>query len=835
MIEGRREHGDHVPPCLPVVLGLSPSPLSHRRRDQHVGRDLAHAIGPEHTDDRAQGIGACDAAEGRHDCARRARVRVIEHGDELPRGPVVAQLSEGRHRCESGGFGVVRDTTEQDRQRPRVAQVSERGEHRGAHVRVLIPGPTHQGHDRARIADAIEGLGGGDAHLGCGVAEPADHGDDHLGRPDGGEGVDRGVAHVHVGVAEGAHEGGHGALVTDASEGTGGARPHVGVRIVEPVEQVRHRLPQPHPSGRLGGLGPYARVPIADRLEQRPAHLVGRIGPEQAHHLAPPRRVPGLEVVVQPRQAALPLEAEAWQDEQHQRGDRERTAHGRVIVHPARRHHVGACGRRATAEGRSWPVARRAARVRAAMKRYLVQTFGCQMNVHDSRRIEEVLRGAGYTPTDEPTLADLLLVNTCSVREKAEHKLMSLLGRLRPLKDARRGTLLAVAGCVAQQEGERLLHKAPFVDLVLGPDNIPELPALLREVAGGAPPMARTVFDLTDPRFLVARPHADRPEVTAYVTVMKGCDERCTYCIVPYTRGPERYRPASDIVEEIARLVEGGVREVTLVGQTVNSWHEPGEGAGDASEFARLLRRIAREVPALARLRYTSPHPRHVTAELVAAHRELDVLPAHVHLPVQSGSDRVLRRMLRRYTRAHYVERARALTGARPGLTLSTDLIVGFPGETEEDFAETLSLVSEVGFVAAFAFKYSPRPYTPALKLGDDVPDEVKDTRLAQLFAQVEVQQSAHLASLVGTRQQVLVEGPDRDGGRFTGRSGRHEIVHVEPPAGVDPTGRLVDVDIALANRHSLVGVMDGATLGTEPRARRRRALPLVPAGDEVA
>ncbi len=477
------------------------------------------------------------------------------------------------------------------------------------------------------------------------------------------------------------------------------------------------------------------------------------------------------------------------------------------------------------------------------MKHYFVQTFGCQMNVHDSRRIEEVLRQSGYRPAEEPALANLLIVNTCSVREKAEHKLMSLLGTFRPFKESQRGTVLAVAGCVAQQEGEKLLRKAPFVDIVLGPDNIAELPALIREVEQGAPPITRTVFDMDDPQFLRATPHADRREVTAYVTVMKGCDERCTFCIVPYTRGSERYRAADEIVGEIAELVAGGVREVTLLGQTVNSWHEPGAQADAArresktapstSQFAGLLRRIAREVPDLLRLRYTSPHPRHITPELVAAHADLDLLPAHVHLPVQSGSDRVLRRMARRYTAEDYVTRTDALKAARAGLTLSADFIVGFPGETEEDFEQTLELVKRVGFVAAFAFKYSPRPYTPALKLGDEVAEEVKDDRLARLFAVVETQQQAHLRSLVGRELQVLVEGPSPgDSGRFAGRSERNEIVHLVAPEGYDPTGELVRVTIDEPFRHSLSGYMRGAE-PRDPRGRRTR-LSVVDAGGTV-
>ena len=454
------------------------------------------------------------------------------------------------------------------------------------------------------------------------------------------------------------------------------------------------------------------------------------------------------------------------------------------------------------------------------MKQYFVQTFGCQMNVHDSRRIEEVLRASGYRKATEPALADLLVVNTCSVREKAEHKLMSLLGTFRPFKEGRRGTVVAVAGCVAQQEGERLLRKAPFVDIVLGPDNIPELPALIREAEQGAPPITRTVFDMDDPRFLRAKPHADRREITAYVTAMKGCDERCTFCIVPYTRGSERYRRGEEIVGEIRDLVIGGVREVTLLGQTVNSWHEPQSEASKAgskraastSQFSGLLRRIAEEVPDLRRLRYTSPHPRHITPGLVAAHAELHVLPAHVHLPVQSGSDRVLRRMARRYNVEDYIARTDALKRAKSGLTLSTDLIVGFPGETEDDFAQTLELVGRVGFVAAFAFKYSPRPYTPALQLGDEVPEEVKDARLARLFAAVETQQQAHLQSLVGEDLQVLVEGPSPgDTGRFAGRSERNEIVHLIAPEGYDPTGEIVTVTIDEPFRHSLSGYMTGA------------------------
>ena len=485
--------------------------------------------------------------------------------------------------------------------------------------------------------------------------------------------------------------------------------------------------------------------------------------------------------------------------------------------------------------------------------RYVVQTFGCQMNVHDSRRIEEVLGDAGWEPTDDAALADLVLFNTCSVREKAEQKLLSVLGSVRALKEERPGLVVAVAGCVAQQEGEKLLRRAPHLDLVIGPDNIAELPGLLQHFQNGGPPLARTVFDLDAPAFLTARPRAEL-EVSAFVTVMKGCDERCTFCIVPTTRGPERYRPADQVVQEIAGMVAGGTQEITLLGQTVNSWYEPRAtepGKDTPSEFAALLRRIATEVPSLPRLRYTSPHPRHLTPELIRAHAELSVLPAHLHLPVQSGSDRLLRRMLRRYTRAEYVSRITALRDAvrearGEELTLSTDFIVGFPGETKEDFEETLSLVREARFSAAFAFKYSPRPHTPALKLGDDVTEDEKDERLAQLFAVVAEEQQKHLSSLVGSSAQILIEGHSRTPNkgeadvepspapspaqRWRGRTERHEIVHVDAPKDRDLTGHLLPVRIVSANAHSLIGeltvdarslperVLSGAPTANKPR-----------------
>jgi len=461
------------------------------------------------------------------------------------------------------------------------------------------------------------------------------------------------------------------------------------------------------------------------------------------------------------------------------------------------------------------------------------------MNMHDSDRIAELLQREGYAQASGPEAADVVLLNTCSVREKAEQKLRSELGRLGKLKRYHPELVLAVAGCVGQQEGERLLKRVPDLDLVIGPDRIAELPELLRAAGGGAAPTARTGFDLDEPRFLSAQGPSASNAAATYVTVMKGCDERCSFCIVPHTRGPERYRPSTEIVEEIQRLVEAGVREVTLLGQTVNSYVDPlgqlprAPGVGlspwrhtkplqaeaDESEFAALLRRIVAATPELLRLRYTSPHPRHLTRSLIEAHRDLPTLVQHLHLPVQSGSDRVLRRMIRRYSVAEYLERVAALAEAVPGLSLSTDIIVGFPGETDDDFGKTLELVQQVGYVGLFGFKYSPRPDTPALELGDDVAEAEKSERLARLFQLTDTLRQAHLDSLVGTLQEVLVEGESR-AGVLTGRSVRNEIVHFS--GALEQVAQVVPVRIRRAFKNSLDG--EQGDLGQ----KARRSLPLV-------
>jgi tRNA-2-methylthio-N6-dimethylallyladenosine synthase len=485
------------------------------------------------------------------------------------------------------------------------------------------------------------------------------------------------------------------------------------------------------------------------------------------------------------------------------------------------------------------------------MKSFHITTFGCQMNVHDSDRMLEVLTSAGLCEAPEAD-ADVVILNTCSVREKAEQKLRSELGKLNAERRAKPGRLLVVAGCVAQQEGERLLSRGLGADLIVGPDNIRELPLLLHDLAAGGLPKVRTVFDLDDPQFLSSYGAAVVGEapVSTYVTTMKGCNERCTFCIVPTTRGPERYRPSGEILAEVRALAARGTREIILLGQTVNSYQDPSEtlavapGASDdpdESAFAALLHAIAAAAPT-ARLRYTSPHPRHLTPSLIEAHATLPTLCRHVHLPVQSGSSRVLKRMKRRYTREELLARVGALraamASARKPVTLSTDIIVGFPGETEEDFAATLSLVEKIGFLGVFGFKYSERPFTPAQKLANDVPEEEKSARLARLFALAEALTQRHLSGLVGAELTVLVEGPSKraqagDVPTFSGRSFGNEIVHVQDARAARLVGREVGVRVVRAFKHSVLAELDETAVALSeeapaPRVAPRRALPMV-------
>ncbi|MCL2824527.1 MAG: tRNA (N6-isopentenyl adenosine(37)-C2)-methylthiotransferase MiaB [Polyangiaceae bacterium] len=468
------------------------------------------------------------------------------------------------------------------------------------------------------------------------------------------------------------------------------------------------------------------------------------------------------------------------------------------------------------------------------MDRFFIRTMGCQMNVHDSERAHEILCDAGLTPADSPEDADLIVVNTCSVREKAEAKLDSELGKLRRLK-ASSQKVLVVAGCVAKQRGKAMLDRMPFLDAVVGPDNLAQLPRIAFESAAGAARVVATDWDIDRPSFLGTRVTGVGVRPSMFVSVSKGCSERCSFCIVPSTRGPERHRAATEIVGEIRHLVSAGVLEVILLGQTVNNYQDPVGELGDRpsnakSDFAALLRKIARDVPELLRLRYTSPHPRFFDGALIEAHRDLDVLCRHLHMPVQSGSDLVLRRMIRRHTREEFLGVVSEMRRVRGDITVSTDLIVGFPGETDVDFEQTLGLMRDVPFVGVYAFKYSPRPGTPALVLGDDVDEVEKSGRLSRVFEVSEFLMGEHLRGLVGTEQLVLLEEPNpRGDGGVSGHTDRNEIVHVEAGSGLRVGDGVVKLRIVRAYKHSLVGEYECAEAGGGLQVRRR--LPVLPLG----
>jgi len=398
------------------------------------------------------------------------------------------------------------------------------------------------------------------------------------------------------------------------------------------------------------------------------------------------------------------------------------------------------------------------------MPRIYIETYGCQMNVSDSELMLGVLGRDGYVRTDDPALADVLLVNTCAVRDHAEQKVLSRLGELKVYK--RRDTVLGVVGCMAQRLGPRLLERVPQVDLVIGPDGYGGLPELIARARAGE--RAAQVEFKSWEHYEDVPPLRDRA-VSAFVTVQRGCDYRCTFCIVPMTRGPERSRKLADVVREVEGLAAGGTTEVTLLGQTVNSYTD-GE-----HDFADLVRAVG-AVAGLRRLRFTSPYPTDFTERVLTALAETPPVCEHVHLPVQSGSSRVLKRMLRRYDRARYLDVVAALRRALPGIALTTDIIVGFPGETEQDFQETVSLVEQVGYDDAFTFKYSPREGTPATRLKDAVPDDVAGERLERLIALVRGLARRKNVGLVGTTHEVLVEGRAKRGALLQGRTRTNKV-----------------------------------------------------------
>jgi len=443
-------------------------------------------------------------------------------------------------------------------------------------------------------------------------------------------------------------------------------------------------------------------------------------------------------------------------------------------------------------------------------RKLYVKSFGCQMNVYDSQRMADTLAPEGYVETAIAADADLVILNTCHIREKAAEKVYSEIGRVRRLKEAAaadgRRLLIAVAGCVAQAEGEEIVRRAPAVDIVVGSQNFHRLPELIARAERDGQAVD-TEFPLDDKFDHLAAPRAAAIRargVTAFVTAQEGCDKFCTFCVVPYTRGAEFSRPVDKIRAEVERLRDAGVREITLIGQNVNAYH--GEGPdGRPWSLARLLGVLAR-IEGIERLRYTTSHPRDMDDDLIAAHRDLPQLMPQLHLPVQSGSDRILAAMNRRHSRADYLEIVARLREARPDLALTSDFIVGFPGETEADFAATLDLVGEIGYAGAFSFKYSPRPGTPGAEMNDQVDEEVKSDRLLRLQAVIDRHQAAFNRGCLGRKFSVLFERPGRHDGQLVGRSPYLQPVQVEAPGSL--IGEIVSVTITEIASNSLFGAL---------------------------
>ncbi|MBS0578360.1 MAG: tRNA (N6-isopentenyl adenosine(37)-C2)-methylthiotransferase MiaB [Proteobacteria bacterium] len=447
-------------------------------------------------------------------------------------------------------------------------------------------------------------------------------------------------------------------------------------------------------------------------------------------------------------------------------------------------------------------------------RHYFIKTFGCQMNEYDSARMADVLAaGAGLTATDDPAQADLLLMNTCSVREKAQEKVFSLLGEWRLLKAQRPGVIIGVGGCVASQEGEAITQRAPFVDLVFGPQTLHRLPELIAQLRRSG----RSVVDVSFPE-IEKFDHLPAPRaegVRAFVSIMEGCSKYCSFCIVPYTRGDEISRSFDSVLEEVRQLAGQGVVEVTLLGQNVNAYR----GAmadGELADLATLIHHVAR-IPGIERIRFTTSHPLEFDDSLIEAYANVPALASHLHLPVQSGSDRVLALMKRGYTALEFKDKVRRLRAVRPDICISTDFIVGFPGETERDFEATLALARDAGIDMSFSFLYSRRPGTPAASLPDELDPQVKQERLARLQAQLEEQARAISAAMVGSRQRVLIESAARrDARELAGRTANNRMVNLAGPK--DLIGRFADVVITEALPHSLRGRLAAASGAREDR-----------------
>ncbi|CVI56499.1 tRNA (N6-isopentenyl adenosine(37)-C2)-methylthiotransferase MiaB [Agrobacterium leguminum] len=446
-------------------------------------------------------------------------------------------------------------------------------------------------------------------------------------------------------------------------------------------------------------------------------------------------------------------------------------------------------------------------------RKVFIKTYGCQMNVYDSVRMSDALAKDGYVQTEDMGEADLVLLNTCHIREKAAEKVYSALGRLRDMKKSReeqgREFMIGVAGCVAQAEGEEILRRAPAVDVVIGPQTYHRLPDALKRVRGGER-VIETEYAVEDKfeHLPVAEKSTLRTRgVTAFLTVQEGCDKFCTFCVVPYTRGSEVSRPVRQIVDEAMKLVDAGVREITLLGQNVNAWQ--GEGPrGEKWGLAELLYRLA-EIPGLARLRYTTSHPRDMDERLIGAHRDLRLLMPYLHLPVQSGSDRILKAMNRRHTGEEYIQLIEKIRAARPDIAMSGDFIVGFPGETDRDFEDTMAMVETVKYAQAFSFKYSTRPGTPGADLTDQVAEEVKAERLERLQALLLRQQKEFAESLVGKTMDVLLEKPGRMPEQLIGRSPWLQSVNLD--AKTLKIGDIVNVRITATGPNSLFAEVAGS------------------------
>jgi tRNA-2-methylthio-N6-dimethylallyladenosine synthase len=427
------------------------------------------------------------------------------------------------------------------------------------------------------------------------------------------------------------------------------------------------------------------------------------------------------------------------------------------------------------------------------MKSFHIITFGCQMNEHDSERMTGILEGEGFSQSGLEG-ADMVIVNTCSIREKAEQKFYSELGRLKAMKDGNPGLKIAVAGCIAQQEGSNILSRAPYVDLIVGPSDIARLPVMIPKHR--AKPIVETGGD---PDYHRKSIQASRPDkIKAWVSIMYGCDNFCTYCVVPYLRGRERSRVPGDIIAEVRGLAEKGYKEITLLGQNVNSY---GKGLEQKVSFPDLLAQLD-EVPGIERIRFVTSHPRDLSEGLITAIRDLPKVCESLHLPVQSGADAVLHRMNRKYTREEYLDKVKRLREGVPDIAITTDIIAGFPGETEEDHELTERLLKEVEFDGIFAFKYSKRPGTSALRLSGHVPESVKETRLSHVLSLQKAITADKNRRLVGSRQEILIDGSSKKGDTLTGRTRSNKTVNLPGPLSL--VGSLVHVSITAAGQNSL-------------------------------